>query len=86
MLIRRDKAQNSTYDMTNLLLPSVASLLSPSVGWSPDIMYIASIYIIFIIATLELQQDVLNSTAAAIKSIATALWEPPSGKWFCLVQ
>lgn len=41
----------------------------------------ASIYIIFIIAALELRQDIVNGTLSAIKELATALRKPPSGEF-----
>lgn len=54
--------------------------LKPLLNVSYAYIYIASIYIIFIIASLELRRDVLNSPTAAIEGLATAFREPPSGK------
>lgn len=45
-------------------------------------MFTASIYIIFVIAALELRLDVFNSSAAAIEGLAIAFRDPPSGKIF----
>lgn len=45
-------------------------------------LFIASIYIIFVIAALELRRDILNSTIAAIQGLATAFRQPPSGECF----
>lgn len=44
-------------------------------------MFTASIYLIFVIAALELRLSVLNSSAAAIEGLAVAFREPPSGNF-----
>ncbi|KAF7973342.1 hypothetical protein HWV62_15499 [Athelia sp. TMB] len=41
----------------------------------------ASVYIIFVIAALELRKDVANSNLEAIKALAAAFREPPSDEW-----